>query len=347
MHKLIRILGLGTLILLSLWGCDREQASNHPTLSLTGQTMGTTYSVKVVNPPDTVEADSLRTLVEMTLISVNHHLSNWLPDSEVSRFNADTSRAPMTLSPDLHQVLEESFKIHYLSSGKFDITVSPLVDLWGFGPATASPQKPNDKAISQALEKVGMERHLLFKDNVLQKLHPDVNINLSAIAKGYGVDRVAEALNHVGAINYLVEIGGELLAKGVNSQGEIWRIGIEKPTLAGRTVQYILALEDLAMATSGDYRNYVEREGKRYSHIIEPLTGRPIDHQLASVTVISDSATRADGWATALLVLGDSAGMQLANKQNIAAYFIIRSEDNFTVRRSKRFDELFPVKNTP
>ena len=343
----MRILGLGTLILLSLWGCERGQTSAHPTLSLTGQTMGTTYSIKIVAPPDTVQTDTLHALIELTLTSVNEHLSNWLPNSEVSRFNADTSLAPITLSPDLRQVLEESFKIYYLSSGKFDITVSPLVDLWGFGPASASPQKPSDKAISQALERVGMERHLLFEDNALKKLHPNVNINLSAIAKGYGVDRVAEVLNRVGAINYLVEIGGELLAKGVNPQGEFWRIGIEKPTPAGRAVQYILALDDLAMATSGDYRNYVEREGKRYSHIIEPVTGRPIDHQLASVTVISKSATQADGWATALLVFGESAGMELANKQDIAAYFIIRSEDNFTVRRSARFDELFPVENTP
>ena len=347
MDKLIRILVLGTLILLSLSGCETEQPSVYPTLSLTGQTMGTTYSIKVVALPDTVKAEALHTLVELTLNSVNEHLSNWLPNSEVSRFNADTSLAPITLSSAFRQVLEESLKIHYLSSGKFDITISPLVDLWGFGPASAKLQKPSDKAISEALERVGMGRHLLFKDNVLQKLHPDVNVNLSAIAKGYGVDRVAEALNRVGAINYLVEIGGELLAKGINPQGEIWRIGIEKPTPAGRTVQYVLALDDLAMATSGDYRNYVEREGKRYSHIIEPVTGRPIDHQLASVTVIGDSATRADGWATALLVLGEKAGVQLANKQNIAAYFIIRSEDDFTVRRSKRFDELFPVESTP
>lgn len=335
----LRILSVVVSLVLGVGGCE-PSAPEALSSQISGETMGTTYLVKVVDGPAELGDEALRERIEARLTAVNAALSNWQKDSEVSRFNASPSTDPVPISSAFHDVMAHSFAIHEQSQQRFDVTLAPLINLWGFGPRKGSTPIPGDTAISDALRHVGMSRLLTLSAGALRKIAPEVTINLSAIAKGFGVDQVAEVIESAGIANYLVEIGGELRTKGHNAQGNAWRLGIEKPDAGGRTVQLVVPLSGYAMATSGDYRNFIEHEGNRYSHIIDPVTGRPVTHGLASVTVISETATVADGWATALLVLGDTAGVELADTLGIAAYFIVRSEAGFSVRRTKQFDVL-------
>ncbi len=328
----------GAAFALTFAGCDSSPV-DLPLMEVGGETMGTTYIVKVVSPPPALTEQRLGSMVATALSEVNQRLSNWISDSEVSRFNASASTMPVPISTDFLNVMTESFEIHRATGGRFDVTVAPLINLWGFGPRDENAPIPSQGAVNTALEQVGMARHLSLDSKGLRKLRPDVSVNLSAIAKGYGVDRVAQALVLAGVENYLVEIGGDLATQGHNAAGAPWRVGIEKPQAHGREIQLVVSVSGLGMATSGDYRNFVMHEGKRFSHIIDPVTGRPITHGLASVTVLAETGTRADGWATALLVMGDTAGLKVADSLGIAAYFIVRQDDGFVTMRSKAFDE--------
>ncbi len=324
-------------ILLSSCGEPKKQ-----TTTLSGSTMGTTYQIKIIDLNKEVTAEQLHNDIKATLEDVNNNLSNWRKDSEITKFNISAETTPQTISKDFTTVMAESYRIHQLTNGRFDVTLAPLIKLWGFGPKNQKGRLPPDTAITEALTKVGMTKLLKFEENAstLQKLKPDVSINLSAIAKGYGVDRVAQIIEKHGAKNYLVEIGGDLYSKGMNAKGKPWVIGIEKPDYKGRTVQAIVKVSNKGTATSGDYRNYVEKDGKRYSHIIDPVTGRPITHNLASVTVLSDNGMRADGLATALFVLGDKEGLKLAEDHKIAAFFIIRKDGKFIEKSSSAYKAL-------
>ncbi|MCZ6854224.1 MAG: FAD:protein FMN transferase, partial [Gammaproteobacteria bacterium] len=219
------------------------------------------------------------------------------------------------------------------SAGAFDVTVGPLVNLWGFGPNVDGRSPPERAAIEDARAKVGFAR-LLVKQAPpeLSKTH-EMYVDLSAIAKGHGVDRLAEVLNAAHCTDYLIDIGGEVSARGVNSTGESWRIGIEvpDPDRLG-AIQRVLTLTDEAVATSGDYRIFFEDSGRRYSHTIDPRTGYPVTHNLASVTVLHESAMWADGYATALNVLGPVHGLELATERELAALFVVRTENGFEER---------------
>lgn len=255
-------------------------------LTLSGKTMGTTYNVTVVDAPREADAETLQAAIDAALADVNAKMNNWDPTSEVSRFSNAASTEPVEISQDLQTVLTEANRIHALVDGKFDVTLAPLIDLWGFGPKKPGEPIPSDEEIAAALESIGQSDKLVLEGNTLAKTQPDVSVNLSSIAKGFGVDQIGAALEAEGVDRYLVEIGGDLAAKGTNAEGEPWSIGIERPDARAQVVEIILPLSDLGLATSGDYRNYFEEDGVRYSHIIDPTSGRPVTHTTASVTVL-------------------------------------------------------------
>jgi len=239
----------------------------------------------------------------------------------------------------LLDVLLEARRIGELTEGAFDVTVGPLVNLWGFGPQMGEDDIPPEAEISAAWERVGFELVELREDPpALRKARGDVLIDLSAIAKGYAVDQIVRLLTDANVLNYLVEIGGELRGEGLNEQGEPWRIAIERPVPGERSVQRIVGLRDAGLATSGDYRNFFEVDGQRYAHVIDPATGRPVIHQLASVTVLADTTMSADGLATGLMVLGPERALALAREQSLAVHLIEIDGDDFRERTSPAFE---------
>jgi thiamine biosynthesis lipoprotein len=300
--------------------------------------MGTLYTVKIVDPPRSVDPQALRAGIDRLLRQVDTRMSTYMPDSELSRFNAARTGDWIAVSPGLVTVLKEALRVSEATGGAFDVTVGPLVNLWGFGPGGGADELPSDGALQAALARVGY-RHLHLRDSppAVSKDRPDLYVDLSAIAKGYAVDRVTEYLASQDMENYMVEVGGEVRARGHNARGTRWRIAIERPSAHGRAVQLIVALDDAGVATSGDYRNYFERDGYRYSHTIDPTTGRPITHTLASVTVIAPSTMHADALATGLMVLGPQKGYALAGRLGLAAFFILKIEDGFRERTTPAF----------
>lgn len=310
-----------------------------PQYTLNGRTMGTTYSVKFQSLPDKLSPDAVQTGIDTLLTEVNRVMSTYDPNSELSRFNRSTATDWTPVSAELYQVVAAAQAISRLSGGAFDITVGPLVNLWGFGPtkpATDAVPAVADIAAAQAL--TGYSKlHLQAEPPALKKDLPGLYVDLSAIAKGYGVDRVAQYLDSLGIRDYLVEIGGELRASGVNAEGKPWALAIEKPTPGARAVEQIIRVSDRGVATSGDYRNFFVVAGQQYSHAIDPHTGWPVAHELASVTVVSDTCREADAWATTLLVLGPERGAQLAEAQGLAAFFIVIDGDRLVERHTPAF----------
>jgi len=321
----------------ALAGCERASAPAETLLR--GSTMGTSYSVKVVDLPSALTAESLQAQIDQLLEAVNDSMSTYREDSELSRFNRHPGSDWVAASEGLLEVLEIAQETSRISEGAFDITVGPLVNLWGFGPDATPDRVPDEAEIRSALAKVGYRRlHLQRAPPAIRKDLPDLYLDLSAIAKGYGVDAVAAHLESLGLESYLVEIGGEVWGKGHNARGTPWRIAIETPSVGERSVYAIVQLDGQGIATSGDYRNFFEQQGQRFSHSIDPATGRPVTHTLASVTVLGPSVTRADALATALLVLGPERGYRLAEQQGLAALFIMRQGNGFSERATPQFD---------
>lgn len=335
-----RFLPLSAALLLAACQFSDEREVVH----LSGMTMGTIYHITAIGAD--LDQAALATAVEEQLAAVNASMSNWIPDSEVSRFSALKQTTPMKISDGFATVMAAAMQVHDQSEGRFDVTLGPLIELWGFGPRTPDDPVPPDAAITAALERVGQSR-LLSLDAVagtLTKSDPGVGVNLSAIAKGYGADAVAATLRESGVEDYMVEIGGDLVTRGTNDEGEPWRIGIEKPEPGARTVQLVVSVSDRGLATSGDYRNFFEADGVRYSHVLDPTTGRPITHRTTSVTVVAENAMIADAWATAMLVLGQEAGLKIAKAHNLAVFFISRdasgAQDAYITSQSSAFTDL-------
>ncbi|MDH3336347.1 MAG: FAD:protein FMN transferase [Gammaproteobacteria bacterium] len=308
-------------------------------IELNGNTMGTQFSVKLAGVD--VDAASLQQDIEASFEDVETMMSTYRPDSEISRFNSNATTAWQDVSAEFCKSVAAALALSAETGGLFDITVGPLVNLWGFGPGDIVDEPPADERIAAMLESVGYEH--LQADCARPALRKDIVelvLDMSAFGKGYAVDRVADWLEDAGFQNYLVEVGGELRLRGTNASGEKWAIGIEFPFTDQRRPYTVVRLSDTAVATSGDYRNYFEADGKRYSHTIDTRTGRPITHSLASVTVVDSSGYRADALATALLVMGPEAGMQLAMKENLAVLFLLRSETGIDERSSPAFEQL-------
>ena len=319
---------------LAIAGCAREATQ----LAITGEALGTTWSVKVSEPPPGLGEPQARQAVAAALAQVDAQMSTYREDSELSRFNRAQSTDWLPVSPDTVAVVAEAQRIAALSQGALDVTVGPLVNLWGFGPDPIPDEVPDAAAVASARERVGYEMLAYrLQPPALRKARPDLYVDLSAIAKGYAVDRAAAALERHGATDYLVEVGGELRSRGRSPRGDGWRVAIERPIPGQRTVERVILPGDNGLATSGDYRHYFEQDGRRYSHTIDPSTGQPIAHTLASVTVVHPSATTADGLATALLVLGPERGAELSQALGLAVLMIIRSGNGFEERSSSAF----------
>ena len=318
-----------------LAACGQSDAQQ----TLTGSTMGTTYTVKVRPVPASIELDELHTNIERILAEVNSTMSTYDPDSELSQLNQNPSTDWLEISEGLLVVLQAALAASELSDGVFDVTVGPLVNVWGFGPDMTEDDIPLDAAIADAMARAGYRR-IQLRDTppALKKERSDIYIDLSAIAKGYAVDRVAHYLDALGIANYLVEIGGELRGRGQNPEDRPWSIAIEKPVPGERAVERVIHITDQGMATSGNYRNFFEKDGRRYAHIIDPRTGKPIAHELASVTVVSNTCMHADAMATALLALGPEAGFALAEQQRLAVFFITIETDGFREKYTSAFE---------
>jgi len=333
--------------------------SQPPVVStINGQTMGTTYSVSVVgNANDDMFSESnlidMKLSIDAKLVVINQLMSTYITDSEISRFNQYPHNQWFSLSSETLRVIEYSLYLSELTNGKFDITVSPLINLWGFG-SDGETDFPSDMLIAQAKEKVGWKALIVDKGNLRIKKSKPLTIDLSAIAKGYGVDVIAQLLEAQGVNNYLVEIGGEIRVNGSKPNGESWRVGVETPSFFLQGARKVITLQNVAVATSGDYRNFFEKDGIRYSHTIDPVTGRPVIHNIASITVIvasSDtnspahsqadsktySAMKADGMATAFMALGEEGALELANRLALPIYILRYNEETFTESFSSSF----------
>ncbi len=322
-------------VAVSIAGCDKPPTG----WSITGQTMGTTYSVKVTDPPGSVDSGAIKENVDELLRGVNGAMSNYQSDSELSRFNASAEVGWFTVSRATAEVVHEALRLGALSDGAFDVTVGPLVNLWGFGPDMRPERIPSETELSAERQRVGTKYLSVRLDPpALRKTRPDLYVDLSAIAKGYAVDLVAGYLESEAIPSYLVEIGGEIRVRGWNDNGRPWRIAVEAPISEKRAVQRIIEPNEAGVATSGDYRNYFEHNGQRFSHTIDPATGRPIDHRLASATVIHPSAMTADGLATTLMVLGPERAFQFADRHGVAAFLISKSDDGFVERYTTAFE---------
>jgi len=330
--------GFAFLSLTLLTACSKQtdDANKVTEVLLQGNTMGTTYHVKIVATEQQVKDKKVHADIDALLKQVNQQMSTYIPDSELSRFNNNLTTEPVKISEGLREVIAESIRLGKLSHGKLDITVGPLVNLWGFGPDFHPDKVPSPEVEAAARKRIGLDK-LSLNGNMLRKSIPDLYIDLSTTAKGYGVDKVADLIEAKGFKNYLVEIGGEMRLKGVKHTGELWAVAIEKPVSQEHSVQEIILPKDNAIATSGDYRNYFEVNGQRFSHIIDPDTGRPINHKLVSVTVIAPSSMTADGLSTTLMVMGEAKGLAFANEHDIAALFISKSEHGFVEENTVKF----------
>jgi thiamine biosynthesis lipoprotein len=312
-----------------------------PVREIGGHTMGTTYVVKYAADSDGSRPghDVLVSLIQATLDEINRLMSTYQSDSELMRFNAHTAAAGFQVSDNTAEVFRAALQISEETNGAFDITVGPIVNAYGFGPDAKPESQPSDELLAMLSKRIGYKMvHL--DGNTLTKDRADIYCDLSAIAKGYGVDVIARALREKGIDNYMIEIGGEVRTRGTKPDGEPWRIGIQRPDDSARMVLSVIELRGKSMATSGDYRNFYVVDGKRVSHTIDPRTGRPITHNLASVTVVDDKCMFADAWATALMVLGPDEGYDLAVKKDLAASFIIRSGAGFTMKSTPAFDKI-------
>jgi len=334
--KSLYILTLFSLTLLTACSKQAEDVNKVTEVLLQGNTMGTTYHVKIVATEQQIKNKKVHEDIDVLLKQVNQEMSTYIPDSELSRFNKSTSTKPVEISEGLRRVIAESIRLGKLSGGKLDVTVGPLVNLWGFGPDLRPDKIPSPEVEAAARKRIGLEK-LSLNGNMLRKATPDLYVDLSTTAKGYGVDKVAELIEAKGFTNYLVEIGGEMRLKGFKHTGELWAVAVEKPISEERSVQQIIIPKDNAIATSGDYRNYFEIDGQRFSHIIDPQTGKPINHKLVSVTVIAPSSMTADGLSTTLMVMGEAKGLTFANEHDIAALFISKSEHGFVQESTVKF----------
>ena len=308
-----------------------EQGKKEKFLGLHGQTMGTFYNIKIRTDKN-INQSELKQKIEQELAKINQQMSVFIKDSEINKINALPPQNKISLSTEMGIVLRSAQKIYNQTQGAFDPTVEPLIELWGFGKERNKPI-PSNEEIRQALSKVGL-KYIKINTNgtELIKQKQDLSLNLSAIAKGYGTDVVARLLEKKGIQNYMVEIGGEIAVKGISPSKKRWRIGVNKPTddstNTNNEIQTILNISDIAMATSGNYRNFYYKDGKKYAHTIDPKTGYPVQHSILSSTVLAKDCATADAYATAFMVLGlEKAKLILDKHPEIQAYFIYADEN--------------------
>jgi len=315
------------LFLLILWttGCSGVRE-----LKIAGRTMGTTYHVTVI-VGSLSPAPDLKPFIEKRLAELNQSMSTFQPDSEISRFNAlPAAGRPFAVSPDFYAVARLGQTLYEITGGAWDGTIDPLVDLWGFGRSPRREGLPPESEIRARLQRVGFHQIDTTQPGHLIKRRATITLDLASVAKGYAVDALAQLIRERGYTNFLVEIGGEVYAAGHRIDGTPWRIGINQPDAAApaNQVYQMVRLENRAFATSGDYRNCFEFEGRRYAHIIDPRTGYPAARHVVSVSVLAETCALADGLATALMVMGPQAGLALINRlEGVTCLMVERSPD--------------------
>ena len=304
-----------------------------------GPTMGSTYSVKYVTGEGVADARTLKAETEAILAEVDRQMSTYRDDSLIAAFNRAPARSCMAIPAGMLEVVRTGLQLAQDSGGAFDPTLEPLLNLWGFGPQARVERVPTAEQLAEARRRSGY-RHLRINGQQLCK-DVDLQLDLNSIAAGYTVDKIVSRLAELGVGSYLVDVTGELKAAGTKPDGQSWRIAIEAPRDDQRVAQRILQLDGYGISTSGDYRNYFEEDGVRYSHTLDPQTGAPITHRLAAVTVADPSTLRADGLSTLLMVLGPERGVAYAEQAGIAAFFVTREGEGFVTRGSTAFKQLF------
>jgi len=321
------------IVLCLLASCAREPRE----LVLSGPTMGTTYTVKVVGSPTTLDAEAVRRELESVLAGIDVEMSTYRADSVISRFNANTSTDWVDVPVGLARVVAAARDISERSGGVFDITLAPLIEAWGFGPAGEPVSLPSEAQLAALRDHMGYRLlDVRLAPPALRKQHPAVTIDVNGVAPGYAVDLLAARFEAMGVHDFMIDIGGEVLARGRNARGAPWRIAVERPIDSEPTPFKILELENASVTTSGEYRHYYERDGQHYSHTLDPRSGHPIK-SYGSVCVVGDSSLVIDAWATALNVLGPDEGLALAEREGLAVMYIVVAGDQLQARMSSAF----------
>ncbi|MGH8547350.1 MAG: FAD:protein FMN transferase [Methylococcales bacterium] len=323
-------------MIFSLAGCSQPE----PLQSLGGFAQGTTWQVRFWSheKPDPA---LVRRFIETEFSRLDQVLSNYRPDSVIETFNSRDDTDARTVGPEIVALIQQARIVSEASSGCYDLTIKSLFDLWGFNGETLTP--PDDTKLQHTLARTGFQKLQILAPDRLRKLEPAVRVDLSSIAQGYSVQRIAGVLESRGIHHYLVEIGGELQIKGHKPDGSAWRIGIERPWSGERSLEKTLIIQrdaPTAVMTSGTYRRFFDIQGRRYSHILDARTGRTVAHNTVSVTVVHDDASQADAWSTALLCLGKGDGLNTANQTGIAALFIVESQGRFEEHSSAAWQSL-------
>lgn len=320
---------------LLLGGC--ASAARQETL-LSGETMGSAWTVKIAGLARS-DAVGLRDAIQGRFDAVDFALSTWRADSALSRFNAHDDGRWVDVDPELAAVMRYALALGAASDGAYDVTVGPLVDLWGFGPAAAIWRVPDAAAIEAAKARVGWRKVEVDATADRARKAPGVRVDLSSLGKGRGVDRVAEYLDARGYTNYLIDLSGKLRARGLNARGESWRVAVERPgpdqPVAGGALEgAVVALADTSIATAGDYRRFFESGGRHYSHIIDPASGYPVAHLTVSATALGSDCMHADALATVLMAMSPDAALRFAQERGVPALLVTRAAAGLAVRRS-------------
>ncbi len=311
---------------------------------LEGFAQGTTYHLTFVLPKSN-EQDAIAAEVTAELQRIDKSISNYRKDSTIEIFNAQLDTEPHEVNEEIVKLIEQARLVSKASNGCYDLTVKPLFELWGF--KKDSFNLPEDNSLQENLKLVGMEKLITVDETHLQKSVPNLRVDLSSIGQGYSVGRIADILEKHDVKNYIVEIGGELKTRGKKPDGKPWRIAMEKPLPNKRKLEKIAAFdsgEPMSLMTSGTYRHYFDNKGKRYSHILDARTGKPVEHNTVSVAVLMSNPTMADAWSTALLCLGSERGTRVANEQGIAALYIDQQGDQFVEKNTQSMEHLESVK---
>lgn len=317
----------------TLSGCGEQ------VLEFGGPTMGSSYSVKFLPGADGPTLAQAQAATEAILAEVDEQLSTYRQDSLIAQFNALPANSCQPMPAQLLGLVTFAEQLSAQSDGAFDLTLEPLLNLWGFGPQATTEQVPSTAQITEVRKRVG-HQYLRVAGQSLCK-DAALAVDFNSIGAGYAVDRISARLAELGVSSYLVEATGELRAQGLKPDGSPWRIAIEAPLEHQQVAEKVLTLDGYGVSTSGDYHNYFEQDGLRYSHSIDPQTGAPIRHTLAQVTVVDRSAQRADGLSTLLMVLGPERGLQFAEREGIAALFVSRAPQGFVSHASSTFTHLF------
>lgn len=325
-------------------GCDNAPDAAQTLVAapvvLEGKTMGTFWRVSVVGV-DAKSASALQTKIQTQLDADDQLLSTYKNDSALMRFNQSKSLSPWPVNEAMADIVTSALRIGQKTQGAMDITVGPLVNLWGFGPDKQPVQIPTQAQIDAAKANSGLQHLTVInqgKQQYLQKDLPDLFVDLSTVGEGYAADHLAQLMEREGIARYLVSVGGALNSRGMNAEGHPWRVAIQKPTDRENAVQAVVDINGHGISTSGSYRNYYELNGKRLTHVIDPQTGRPIEHNLVSVTVIAPTALEADGWDTGLMVLGTEKAKEIVRREGLAVYMIIKEGEGFKTWMSPQFE---------